>query len=125
MNLFSITKQEIHRYLGLYNYTVNPWSHQTSIKHKQIYGYTNICMYIRTAYRCATYIESRFLRFDRYIVSEVSVSIKISKRKYFDILVSSWLSSRQNQRSASPNISTATQEYNIDDNHDIIVYENK
>ena len=58
----------------------------------------------------AIYIENRFLKFDRYIISEVSESIKISKWKYFDILLTSWMSSQQNQHLASPNILTTAQE---------------
>ena len=34
---------------------------------------SNVSPHTRAAYQYAIYIENRFLRFDRYIVSEVSV----------------------------------------------------
>ena len=71
---------------------------------------TTYIVFNRAAYRFAIYIENRFLRFDRYIASEVSVSIKISKEKYFETRVTSWLSSYQNQYLASLNISETAQE---------------
>ena len=71
------------------------------------YAYPTYCLtkqkylpYSRAVYSCAICIEYRFLGFDQHIVSEVCISIKISKGKYFDILVSSWLSVRQNQHMA-------------------------
>ena len=83
----------------------------------------------RAAYLKQIYIENRFLRFDRYILSEVNVSIKISKRKYFDIVVTSWLSSRENQYLANPNILTTAQETPnlgiLGHNGDIIAHESK
>ena len=60
------------------------------------------------AYRYAIHIENWLLRFDRYIASEVSVSIKISTENYFRLVIS-WLSFHQNQHLASPNISTTAQ----------------
>ena len=64
----------------------------------------------RAAYRYVTYIENRFLRLNRYIVSEVSVSIKISKGKYFATRVDFLPELPSNQHLDNSNILTTAQE---------------
>ena len=82
----------------------------------------------RAAYRYAIHIENRYFRFEWFIVSEISVSIKLSKGKYFDILVTFQLSSSQNQHLVlifAQQHKKCSNYNTLDDNRIIIVHEIK